>query len=64
MCEPEKRIINNADGGEAVRNRFDTMPKWRLLLIGGSIVLYAAAMVVMLFLLLGQKEETPEPIFG
>lgn len=64
MHPPEKRSINNADGGEAVRNRFDTMPKWQLLLIGGSIVLYAAAMVVMLFLLLGQKEEVHEPIFG
>lgn len=46
-----------------MRERFGDMPKWRKLLTGGSFLLYAIVLAVLVFLLC-QPEEAPEPIFG
>lgn len=46
-----------------MKDRFGAMPKWRLLLMGGSIVLYAVILVVLLAVFCQEKVE-PEPVFG
>lgn len=56
-------IVNEADGGVAVRDRFYDMPRWRRLLIGGSVLLYAVVLVVLVAVFC-QEEEAPEPVFG
>lgn len=46
-----------------MRDRFGDMPRWRRLLIGGSILLYVIVLVVLVAVFC-LEEEAPEPIFG
>lgn len=50
-------------GGVKVKGRFGEMPRWRILLIRGSAVLYAVILVVLVAFFCLEKEE-PEPVFG
>jgi len=47
-----------------VERRFSEWSPKKLLAIGGSILLWAAALVVLLIILGVQKEPEPEPVFG
>ena len=46
-----------------MEHRFGAMSPRKILLIAGSVLLWAAALVVLL-VIFGQQEEEPEPVFG
>lgn len=46
-----------------MEHRFGAMSPRKILLIAGSVLLWAAALV-MLLVIFGQQEEEPEPVFG